>query len=75
MFFHGFADELCKLAAEKRRKKKSFIRKAGPGLGALAGLATALATKGKILPAVGTGATVGWVPDIAASLKEAIKGE
>lgn len=60
---------------EKKPKKKGFIRKAGPGLGALAGLGLSLATKRPLLTGIGTGATVGWLPDITMSLKEAIKGE
>jgi hypothetical protein len=58
---------------DKKKKKKSFIRKAGPGLGALAGLGVSLATKRPLLTGVGAGATVGWLPDISASLVEAIK--
>jgi hypothetical protein len=79
-FFSGFSDELLKLAnrdeeddEKKTKKKKSFIRKAGPGLGALAGLGLAAATKKPLLTGIGGGATVGWIPDITASLVEAIK--
>ena len=58
---------------KKKKKKKSFIRKAGPGLGALAGLGVSLATHRPLLTGIGTGATLGWIPDISASLVEAIK--
>jgi hypothetical protein len=58
---------------EQKDKGRSFIRKAGPGLGALAGAGLALATNRPLLTGIGTGATIGWLPDIGISLSEAIK--
>jgi hypothetical protein len=60
----------------------SFIRKAGPAIGATAGtLAGALLGRrygfqglGKnMIAGLGTGATLGWLPDIYASASEALK--
>lgn len=87
MFFYGFKDELEKISSKlteqekarfavsngEKKKKKGFIRKAGPGVGAIAGLAGSLALKKPLLTGIGTGATVGWLPDVIMSLKEAIK--
>jgi len=58
---------------KEKKKGKSFIRKAGPGLGALAGAGLSLATGRPLLTGIGTGATLGWLPDIGMSLSEAIK--
>jgi hypothetical protein len=65
--------ERDKKKEHEKEKGKSFIRKAGPGLGALAGAGLSLATHRPILTGIGTGATLGWLPDIGMSLSEAIK--
>jgi len=64
----------------KKRERARLIRKAGPAAGALlgAGVGSLLgARKGKLLrgavAGLGTGATLGWVPDIVASGREAVK--
>jgi len=73
---------LVKISAAKDQKNKAlhFARKAGPGLGGLAGLgigAVLGARRGKLLKGaiagLGTGATLGWVPDMAANAREAIR--
>ncbi len=62
----------------KKRSTWDRIRKAGPGVGGAIGLAAGLATgrRGKLLSSavkgLGTGATLGWVPDMASSAKEAL---
>lgn len=74
--------QLVKIAAEKKLTTMQRIRKVGPGLGGLvgAGIGAAMGRRrGKLLKGalmgLGTGATVGWTPDMAASAKEAIKGK
>ena len=63
----------------KRNKKKSrawsFVRKAGPGFGAAAGLAASAIAKKPLFSGVAAGATAGWIPDVASSAVEAIKGD
>lgn len=82
-------DRLKELVASKKRLVKiaerqprtnsalRFVRKAGPAIGALVGGAASLSSKGrslsKTIQGVGTGATLGWLPDIAASGLEATK--
>lgn len=69
----GYVRDRDRDKEEEKKPKKSFVRKAGPGIGALAGLAYSVAKKRPVLGSVGSGATVGWMPDISASLVEAIK--
>lgn len=73
--------QLIKIAAKKKLTVGQRIRKAGPGVGGLvgAGVGAVLGRRrGKLLRGalmgLGTGATLGWTPDMAASAKEAIKG-
>lgn len=75
---------LVKIAAkadQRERKERfiRFIREAGPGIGGATGLALGAASgarKGQLLRralmGLGTGATIGWTPDIAASTHEAV---
>lgn len=70
-----------KTAEEKQQGKVTrFLRKAGPGLGGAAGLVTGAllgARRGKAfrgaLAGLGTGATLGWVPDMAHGVREGVK--
>ena len=79
-FRQGFQEELEKIAKGWEEEKK-FVRKAGPATGALIGAGIGAihgAKKGKgkaipILAGMGTGATIGWLPDIGMSAHEAIK--
>lgn len=83
-FITGFQDELQKIAKKTWKEEKKFIRKAGPATGAVvgAGLGAAYgAKKGKggrgkaisALAGMGTGATIGWLPDIGWSASEGLK--
>ena len=74
--------KLVKISAKEKKPGRTMrlVRKAGPGVGGLvgAGLGAALgARRGKLLrgaiAGLGTGATIGWVPEMAGSAKEAIK--
>jgi len=81
-FTTGFQDELQKIAKTWDEEKK-FVRKVGPATGALIGAGAGAihgAKKGKgrnlpvsVLAGMGTGATLGWLPDIGMSAGEAIK--
>lgn len=81
-FIQGFHDELEKIA-KAWKEEEQFIRKSGPGIGALTGAGIGLlhgAKKGKgrskaisALAGMGTGATIGWLPDIGMSAHEAWK--
>ena len=62
------------------RERKRLVRKAGPAVGALLGAGVGAARgarKGKLLSnvlgGIGTGATLGWLPDIVATAGEAGK--
>jgi len=80
-FETGFYSELEKIA-KKFKEEERFVRRAGPGMGALVG-GTIGAVKGSkgdkkklplaMLTGVGTGATIGWLPDIGMSAAEAAK--
>lgn len=68
-------------ATKQRNKLMEFLRKAGPGLGGAAGLVAGGALghrKGKALrgalAGLGTGATLGWVPDMAYGVQAGIAG-
>jgi hypothetical protein len=74
--------KLVKISAKKKEDGRvmKFVRKAGPGIGGLVGTgigAVLGARRGKLLrgavTGLGTGATLGWVPDIAASAGEAVR--
>lgn len=77
----GELEALRKQAATDEKPKNSritrFLRKAGPGLGGATGLVTGAllgARRGKALQGalagLGTGATLGWVPDMAHGVVE-----
>lgn len=76
--------KLVKIAATKepeQGKVTRFLRKAGPGIGGAIGLgAGALigARRGKLLQGalagLGTGATLGWTPDMAHGVAEGVRG-
>lgn len=73
------ADEEWEKNRRKKKKEKSkawsFIRKAGPGLGAAAGLGISAIAKKPLFSGVAAGATAGWLPDITSSAYEALKGK
>jgi hypothetical protein len=73
---------LVKIAEDKERSKRlrQFIRKAGPGIGGVLGLAVGAVSgsrKGQLLrravTGFGTGASLGWAPDVVLSAREATK--
>jgi hypothetical protein len=66
--------------AVARKEKTRLVRKAGPGIGGLVGAGVGAlvgAKKGKLLKGtlagLGTGATLGWTPDMYHSAREAIR--
>lgn len=75
--------KLVKIAkAEPKKSVFKRVRKAGPGLGGLVGAgigAVIGARRGRpikgALAGLGTGATLGWTPDMAANVAEAFKGK
>jgi hypothetical protein len=81
-FERAFQEELQKIAGEFKEEER-LVRRAGPAAGALVGGTIGGAIKGfkgkkkdiplAVLTGVGTGATLGWVPDIALSAAEASK--
>ena len=85
MIYDALLDELEKIAEEAEKKRPGvigFLRKAGPGIGGAIGLgAGALlgARRGKLLrgalTGLGTGATLGWVPDMAGGVSDAVKAQ
>lgn len=79
----AFNDELAKIALDsaKDSKKKGLLRRVGPAAGALVGgalgFARGLRRPGQLLKStvtgLGTGATLGWMPDVMATGVEAIR--
>ena len=72
--------KLLKVAAEEEPSIIHRLRKAGPALGAAAGLGTGLLRKRPVLSpemlkAVLTGTSVGWMPDVLATGVEAAGGK
>ena len=64
----------------KKRERGKLVRKAGPGIGGLLGAGVGAlvgARRGKLLrgaiTGLGTGATLGWTPDMYHSAKKAIQ--
>lgn len=86
--YRALLDEILKMAAKEgdlpkgvvAKERERLVRNAGPAVGALLGAGVGAVRgvrKGRILPNVmgglGTGATLGWLPDIVASAGEGAK--
>lgn len=71
----GRAQALEKMASMSTEER---LLKLGPAIGATAGLAATLASRkpmsvGRLLGNVGTGASIGWLPDVAATAHRALQ--
>jgi len=73
--------KIARSVPEENGKITKFLRKAGPGIGGATGLVAGAvlgARRGKMLKGalagLGTGATLGWTPDMAHSVVEGVKG-